>query len=198
MKKYIADRQISRLSYVGSNESTKPLIEKTYQSFIKALSDVFTTHGFLLGERPSSCDFAIFGQLTQLAGFDPTPRKLTEQQAPRVAAWTQVLEDISGYNAEDKTWVDTKNLDYMQPLLNIVIGSYLPLLLANAKALAAQQKTFSVEIDGAMWQQNTFTYHAKCLRSLMTDYSALEQADTNRFLQLISSSHHPLLEQLST
>ena len=33
-------------------------------------------HRFLMGARPGASDFAVYGQLTQLAHFDPTPMAL--------------------------------------------------------------------------------------------------------------------------
>ena len=50
--------------------------------------------------KRQSCDFAVYGQLTQLIGFDPTPRRVAHEIAPRVIGWVSSLEDRSGL--EDK------------------------------------------------------------------------------------------------
>ena len=73
----IAERQIGRLRYVGSNGVTGPVIEASYKRFLTAFEDLLRGQPYLLGQRPSSCDFAVYGQLTQLAEFDPTPMALT-------------------------------------------------------------------------------------------------------------------------
>lgn len=86
--KYITDKQISRLSYVGSNEITCDTIEESFTRFIDLLNKHFCQMPFLLGERPSACDFAVYGQLTCLALFDPTPQGIILKRAPRVHAWT--------------------------------------------------------------------------------------------------------------
>ncbi|HEX5379080.1 MAG TPA: glutathione S-transferase family protein, partial [Phenylobacterium sp.] len=92
----VADRQIGRLRYVGSNEVTGPVIEAGYRRFLEAFEAHLTRQPYLLGQRPAACDFAVFGQLTQLAEFDPTPMALTLKVAPRVTAWVGLMEDQSG------------------------------------------------------------------------------------------------------
>ena len=76
MKKFIQDRQISRLYVVGSNEVTAPVIEASYERFLLAMSAHLEQCGFLFGARPSAADFGIYGQLTQLVEFDPTPMRI--------------------------------------------------------------------------------------------------------------------------
>ena len=75
-KKYVHDRQTGRLWVVGSNDTTADLIDTSYKRFLKLMDDHLSISKFLFGEKPSSADFAIYGQLTQLIGFDPTSRKV--------------------------------------------------------------------------------------------------------------------------
>src|ERR1700722_19403358 len=63
----IGERQIERLYVVGSNLVTGPVIEASYRRFLGAFEAHLTHRPFILGERPASCDFAVYGQLTQLA-----------------------------------------------------------------------------------------------------------------------------------
>ena len=99
-----ADRQIGRLHVVGSTVETGPLIEQSYERFIEVLNAHLREHPFLMGRRPGACDFAVFGQLTQLAGFDPTPMSLTLERAPRVYAWSTFVEDLSGLEPVEADW----------------------------------------------------------------------------------------------
>ena len=86
--KVIGDRQIGRLSVVGSSSKTKPLIEDSYIQFLRAFQAHLTAgYIFLLGDRPCAADFAIFGQLSQLVNIDPTSATICETIAPRVVAW---------------------------------------------------------------------------------------------------------------
>jgi hypothetical protein len=50
---------------------------------------------------------------------------------------------------------------------------YVPLLLANARALAAGQTELHTQVDGQRWVQQAFPYQAKCLAWLRRDYDAL-------------------------
>src|SRR5574337_792702 len=68
-----AERQIRRLGVVGSNEDTRPVIEESYTRLLRLLDAHLTGSRFLFGGRPAASDFGLFGQLTQLVGFDPTP-----------------------------------------------------------------------------------------------------------------------------
>ncbi len=98
-KAQIVDRQVSRLYVVGSNDTTAPVIEASYTRFLGIFDALLQRRPFLLGERPGSADFAVYAQLTQLARFDPTPSEICLGQAPRVYAWTDLMDDLSGAEA---------------------------------------------------------------------------------------------------
>ena len=70
--KQFGQRQIDRLYVVGSNATTAPIIEASYKRFLRLFTRHLERHPFLMGKRPGASDFAVFGQLTQLAQFDPT------------------------------------------------------------------------------------------------------------------------------
>jgi glutathione S-transferase len=180
MGEYIKERQIGRLSYVGSNEVTKPIIEESFKRLIKMLDAHFTDYPFLLGERPGSCDFAFYGQLTCLALFDPTPQALILEY-PRVYAWVEIVEELSGYLVSDDDWIDIDNPpETLKPILNEVGRLYAPYLVGNAKAVMAKAEKLEMELDGQPWEQNPFTYQAKCLKWLREAYEALDVRDRSR------------------
>ncbi|MBA4048782.1 MAG: glutathione S-transferase, partial [Sphingomonas sp.] len=174
MGKTFADRQISRLAYVGSNPATGPVIEGSYRRLLTLLDAHFAQHRFLLGDRPAPCDFALYGQLTQLALFDPTPMALASDIAPRVVAWSVFVEDLSG---EDATaWFTADALPAtLTALLGEIGRTYAPLLLANAHAVMAGAERVTTVIDGQTWDQAPFPYQAKCLKVLRDHYVALGQ-----------------------
>ncbi len=171
--KEFGDRQISRLGYVGSNEVTGPIIEAAYLRFLTLMNDLIQHDGYVLGGRPSSADFALYGQLTQLTSVDPTPMKAAEKVSLRLRAWVDRLDDLSGLEAGG--WrADTAPI---QPLLAEIGRVYAPLLLANAAALEAGEETFATTVDGAEWRQNSFPYQRKCLGWLRDEFAALSVAD---------------------
>jgi glutathione S-transferase len=170
----ISDRQINRLYVVGSNAITGPVIEASYRRFLTAFEAHLSTHPFVLGERPASCDFALYGQLTQLAQFDPTPMALTVETAPRVHAWTSLMEDLSGLEPADEDWIDIKESPPTLLALLAEIGRvYAPVMLANARAIAAGAASADTEVDGLSWTQPPFPYQAKCLGWLRKSRDAL-------------------------
>ena len=105
----VAERQIGRLRYVGSNAVTGPIIEASYRRFLEAFEAHLRVMPYLMGRRPGASDFATYGQLTQLAEFDPTPAALTLSVAPRVTAWVGMMEDQSGVEPADGDWIDPAN-----------------------------------------------------------------------------------------
>lgn len=175
LSRHISERQISRLYVVGSNDVTAPVIEESYRRFLKIMDGLIKRQPFVLGERPSSADFGIYAQLTQLAKFDPTPTAICLEQAPRVYAWTDLVDDLSGLQAEDADWMSPESIaDILGDLLAEIGRVYAPALLANAQALQAGQAQMETTIDGRPWVQPTFPYQAKCLQWINEEYRKLD------------------------
>ena len=176
--RFIRDRQIGRLYVVGSNEVTTPVIEASYKRFLKLFDDQIGNGPFLFGNRPSSADFGLYGQLTQLASFDPTPSKLTAETAPRVLAWVQSVDDLSGLEPTDDDWVDRDAVPATLTALLAEAGkTYVPALVANAKAVDTNADRVKTQIDGRAWVQAPFPYQAKCLQWVRQEYGRLDGAD---------------------
>ena len=72
------------------------LLERSYKRFLALLENHFENTPFLLGDKPLSSDFAFYGQMTQLIGFDPTSREIALELSPRSVAWVDIMEDLSG------------------------------------------------------------------------------------------------------
>ena len=178
MSKLFSERQISRLYVVGSNETTAPVIEASYQRFLDAMTAHLKRQPFLMGGRPGGSDFGVFGQLTQLTHFDPTPMDETLARSPRVFAWVDIMEDLSGLEPTDGDWMKRDAVpDTMCGLLTEVGRVYVPALIANAKALTAGAEKVETEIDGKPWVQQPFPYQGKCLQWLREKREALAPAD---------------------
>lgn len=176
--KFVSERQISRLSYVGSNDVTKQTIEDSFMRFLTMLDAHLQTTPFMFGARPASADFALYGQLTQLAIFDPTPAAIVTQQFPRVYAWVELMEDLSGLPVaeDDSDWLDASAglPDTLLALVGEIATLYIPYLKVNAEAVMSGAEMVDAELDGRPYQQNPFTYQAKCLAWLSEEASALD------------------------
>jgi len=188
-KTFFSERQIGRLGYVGSNDTTAPIIDASYRRLLSLLEKHFENLPFLLGEKPGSADFALFGQLSQLIGFDPTPRAIAYEVSPRTVGWVGTLEDQSGLNTEQKNWTSLESLPAtVKDILTEVGRTYVPALLANAEALAAGEKQWKTEIDGCQWSQQSFPYQGKCLQWINNEYQNLSATDKQRIDQLITGT----------
>ena len=174
----VRERQIGRLYVVGSNDVTAPVIEASYHRFLARFDDHIGNGPFLFGARPAAADFGLYGQLTQLATFDPTPAKLTADTAPRVLAWVQTVDDLSGLEPREGDWVTRDSLpDTLHELLAEVGRTYVPVMLANARAIDTGAEQVDTKVDGQPWEQRPFPYQAKCLQWVRQEYARLDGDD---------------------
>ena len=184
-----AKRQIDRLYVVGSNDVTAETIESSYERLIGILDELIQRKGFVLGARPSSADFALFGQLTQLAIVEPTSAEITSRISQRVRAWVDLMEDLSGLSPTDADWFSADEaIEALTPLLSEIGRTYTPAMLANAKAVQQGDASFETEIDGRAWTQPTFKYQAKCLQWLREDHAALSDNERGSVDALIAGT----------
>jgi glutathione S-transferase len=177
-KQFFTDRQVGRLYVVGSNDTTAPVIDASYRRFLAAMENHLANQKFMLGHRPAAGDFGIYGQLTQLVGFDPTSRGIAHEVSPRTVAWVDLMRDQSGAEPTEQDWIPLDNQpDSLRGLMQEIGRVYAPAQLANARAVQAGEKTWECEIDGARWTQQTFPYQAKCLKWTNERYRALNDTD---------------------
>ena len=188
-KKYFSELQTSRLWVVGSNNKTAPIIEESYKRFLNQLETCLSINPFLFGKRPSSSDYAIYGQLTQLIGFDPTSSAIAHNISPRAISWIDQMEDLSGLNVHEEDWITFEQAE--RNLSNIFeeIGKvYMPALLANSNAINQNEKTWTANIDGAEWNQKSFPYQAKCLQWINNEFEVLGNDDQEYILNFLRNT----------
>lgn len=188
-KKFISNRQIERLWVVGSNDITAGLIDSSFRRFVKLMDSHLAESKFLFGEKPSSADFAFYGQLTQLIGFDPTSRKIVYDSSKRLMAWVDVMADLSGHDVNNSNWTVLENSPKtLKELLKEFGKMYAPALLANAEAKNSGNETWEIEIDGSMWKQKTFSYQAKCLEWIKDEFNVLNEHDKKRVMKYLDGT----------
>ena len=140
-----------KVCVVGSNDITAPIIENSYKRFLEIMQTHLANLPFLFGYRPSSADFAIYGQLTQLIGLDPTSRAIAHKNSLRTVAWINGLEDLSGINPEKSPWVNLEELpESMKSLLKEIGHVYAPALLENNKVLENGDETWETKLMGLL------------------------------------------------
>ena len=182
-----AQRQISRLSLVGSNKVTAPVIEGSFQRLIGILDRIIERQGFILGTQPASADFAIFGQLTQLGIIDPTSAQLLVKASPRLRAWLDRVEDLSGHIGSGWT---KRNLvvNHVGELLNEIGRTYAPFLIANARAFAEGKRELEATIDDQRWIQPVFLYQVKCMQALQLERQKMTKNGQEALNQVLAGT----------
>ena len=189
LKTQFAERQISRLHVVGSNAITAPVIEAGYARFLDRFEAHLRVHPYLMGARPGASDFAVYGQLSQLAHFDPTPAALTLARAKRVYAWVGLIDDLSGVEPDDDGWITRGSIPpTLMALLREAGRGYVPVMLANARALKAGASQVEAQVDGQAWVQQAFPYQGKCLQWLREAFAALAAADQTLVMRLLAQT----------
>ena len=190
IKDFIIERQTKRLWVVGSSKETANLIDESFKRFIKLFNEHLQNTPFLLGTKPSSADFAFYGQLSQLVSFDPTPRKICHQLAPRVIAWVEVMTDLSGINSDTRDWINLEESPSTLKDIFYEFGKmYAPLLVKNAEAVASQMDNWEVDIAGSLWKQKTFSYQAKCLNWIREEFKTLNDKDQIRIREFLKDTN---------
>ena len=197
--KNVTVRQINRLYVVGSNDVTAPIIEDSFHRLIRVLDSLIQARGYCLGNRPSSADFAIYGQFTQLATVEPTPMEILMSEGPRVRSWILRMEDLSGIEVDEADWLSQEEArSALSPLLAEIGRTYVPVILANAHAIDKGETEFETEVDGHRWWQPTFNYQAKCLQWLRMVYFQLDKSERQSVNEILDGTGCELLVAKST
>ena len=188
-KDHFAKRQIDRLWVVGSNNDTAEFIDNSYKKVLTIFEEHFKEQPFLLGNFPSSCDFAVYGQFTQLVGFDPTPRRIAYEFSPRTVAWVSTLEDRGGLNySEENKSLDSLS-DSISDLFKELSISYIPTMIENHKAVNKDEKEWSVDLAGYPWKQRSFPYQAKCLDWIREEFKKLDTENQKKVLNFLTATN---------
>ncbi|HVN84481.1 MAG TPA: glutathione S-transferase family protein [Candidatus Binatia bacterium] len=166
----VKGRMVPRLKFVGSSAETKDTIEDSFKRQLRILNAHLAHRRYLFGARPAFGDFGLYAQLYQCS-TDPTPGGIIRSSAPNVLAWINRMLDPHN-DGEFEPWA--KLSETLMPLLTEEIGGiFFPWTLANAKAIAAGEKEFSMTLAGKPYSQEAQKYHAKSLSALRARYAAV-------------------------
>ena len=187
---FIIDRQVGRRAVVGSNEANLPVIESSYERLLDLLQSHLAEMPFLFGDRPGRSDFALFGQLTPMTWWDPTPTAIAVERAPRVVNWIQRVDDLGWWEVDgDEGWCDTAELPAgVHALLREAGSTYAPFMVANAAALAGGADEVVCEIRGSEYRQAPFKYQGKCLAWLREAHDALDDVARRKVDEILAGS----------
>lgn len=175
-----AERQISRMGLVGCTIENRPVVESSFLDFCALLQAHLENGGvFLLGNHPCAGDFALYGQLTQLAS-DPVPSTILGR-FPLAKRWITFCSDLSGWEGE---WADDLDSAFFGGILSMIAELYLPFLRANAHAMATGEEMFEVRTPYGRFSQGVFKYQVRCLEQLRKEFGALSDGDLARLREV--------------
>jgi glutathione S-transferase len=190
--RWFRSRQVERMPLVGCTAENAPLIIACYERVMALFEAHLPGQRYLFGTRPSLADFALLGQLSQLA-IDPTPADLMRDRAPTLMRWLANLDDASGVEG---AWSDQLTSPLVDGLLVMMGEVYMPFLLANVRALGEGAEQLAIDIWGHRYAQQPFKYQLRCLEALRVAYAGLSQEARERVDPVLQSSG--LLSGLST
>lgn len=168
----IRKRMVPRLSFVGSNDITKETIEASLDNLLSLLETHLSGRHYIFGGIPSFADFGLWGQIYSCM-LQPTTEKMLRNSYPNLLDWIErMLEPVA-----TSGWEDWQRLSItLEPILESEIGElYLPWSEANSKAVFGDQETFSVDLKGREFTQNSAKYSARSLQALKNRLAVLQQ-----------------------
>jgi len=169
----VAERMSGRLGFVGSNPTTRPLIEASFKRVLAILDDHLKDRAYVFGGKPTLADFGLWGQLYECA-TDPTPGAIMRSSAPHVMAWVGRMVQPKDEGPLE-AW--TALASGLTPLLKEEVAAlFLPWSAANAEAIARGDKTFTTTLAGEQWTQEPQKYHARSLAELRRKHQAAKAA----------------------
>lgn len=178
----LKQRMVPRLSFVGSgreNTANAALIERSFARAARLIDAALAGRPFLFGGRPAMGDFGVYGQFKEMLS-DPTPGAWLRANAPNLVSFVERMEDpvASGDIAPA-----AEVLPGIARLLREEVGAcFLPWSAANARAVAAGQPGFTVNIDGVDFTQEAQKYHAKSLAELRRKHALVRDNEALRAL----------------
>lgn len=167
----ILARMQARKPIIGLTPSAAEVIGASFQRTVRALSAIFTDRQFLFGDRPSTADFSLAAQLSQLNRI-AAARDVFAAEGAGLLAWLARMEQPEN---QGEFLPPEQALAGLEPILQEIGQVYLPWLEANARAHAAGQAAFEVMLAGQALAQAPQRYAAKALAELRRKRGFLAQ-----------------------
>ena len=166
----VIERMVSRRHFVGSSDSTAPLIESSFREALDLLETHLGSRPFLFGGRPSFGDFGLWAQL-YCAWTDPTGGAWIAAAGTHLVDWIHRML-WPGAEGEFESWDRLEPT--LVPLLERSVGAlFCPWTVANAAAIEDGREAFDVQLDGQPFSQEPQKYHAKSFAVLRARYAAI-------------------------
>lgn len=109
--------------------ATHELLEESWNRYLAAMEYLLTEQPYVLGERFTVADASAYGQLSMNL-IDPTAATKLQQRAPRTYRWLLDIRDGKHHGSTGELVLSPA----LQPLLDIVMGTFVPLMVQNERA----------------------------------------------------------------
>lgn len=181
VKRVVIRRMVSRMGLAGASARNAPLLVDSFSTLVDLLESHLSTRHYLFGGQPALGDFGLWGQVYQ-ASLDPTCADLLARRGPAVLDWVRRMEDPQQDGPFEHLGALAPTL---RPLFAQEVGPrFLAWSCANEAAWAAGEERTSLQMDGRLFEQQTFTYPARTLAALRDRFAAVaECAELTAFLE---------------
>ena len=180
-------KQRQRVGFVvkdGVTEDTRAHVEAGYRAALTHMTAMLAQRPYVFGTTPSVADFGLMGPMLRHFGQDPTPAEIMRNEAPAVYEWVARVWH-AGATAGTPDFVSDVPAD-AAGLLRELAETHLVQLVANARAFAAGDQHFAMEVQGCRYRRLPVSrYRVYCLERLREHFNALPAAAQARVKGLL-------------
>lgn len=185
---FMLSRQAGFNKHLGLTDRVRENMDQQVLDLLALLDEHFLHYQFLLGDKPSMADFALYGSLKVHLYSDPNSKETMEVHGPRTCDWIETitaLGDTRGCVGQT-TFGDWTNLGAGVPkslhkLLGFTAKKYIPFAYACAQASKNKSKTFDAQVCGLTETFSTHQYRVWSFEQLQNRYLQL-QGDDKQFV----------------
>jgi glutathione S-transferase len=179
--------------------ATHELLDEAWRRYLAAMESVLTLQPYLLGPAFTVADASAYGQLSMNLTDGLAAARLRDL-APRTFEWLVAIRDERHRGSAGEAILSQS----LEPLFEIVLATYVPLMRSNAAACASllargerrfNQKAFDAgvslfdgELLGYPYRSVAKSFQARSWRDLCAAWSALDAVSRQRVASLACRS----------
>ncbi len=159
-------------------------LDKQLLELLAILETHFADYQFLLGDRPSLADFAVYGHFQAHLYQDPHSAQILEVHGSRTCNWLDTITefgDIRGSSGQTEfgDWINLNQLvpESLKALLTFVGKTYIPFASGAALATSQKHKNYVAKVDGLETPFMTFQYRAWSFENVQNEFNELVPQD---------------------
>jgi len=159
-------------------------LDKQLLELLAILETHFADYQFLLGDRPSLADFAVYGHFQAHLYQDPHSAQILEVHGSRTCNWLDTITEFgdirgSAGQTEFGDWINLNQLvpESLKGLLTFVGKTYIPFASGAALATSQKQKNYVAKVDGLETPFMTFQYRAWSFENVQNEFNDLVPQD---------------------